>query len=1337
MPPTEEEKVAARLGAVATSDLMQSLVAGVRRFVIVDARNDLGSRLRAMASAMGVAAAEGRPLLVIWEPDAYCNASLRALFREPFPFALLEENMYRPPTVEGDALSPGKTLEPADAYQLINYLDEPGGEKSKFVEVDPARHLYFRSSFMMNHAHGWWGDEAQYMLWHVMNSLVPVEAVASKIITRRWMVGVHIRSVGPLEEDAATGRNASASHKEYGAQAVNLLRSYERVVPRMRILFQRRQTMFYVAADNEATYTAAMRAFPSHILRTMRSCPDPASCSDHDSDSQVTALIDMLNLARTGRILGLGYSSYLELASWIGANDRPQPGINSGPMRPVQMEVAGLHFGSDGEAKGRTADGNTSNEGNIQRENEISTLMSRRVPVLVPSERCPSWEDVMNTPGSHRWNLWQVPDDMGQSNETTPQSNETTPQRTAQAECRSGCILKGCDRGRVGPCCVRRMAAKALATCDEQPYGCTSPRLAQIDRRRRIKTHGHLQRWRKRLVVIDHHARPHIVSNSSTQCPSAADVWNTPADMRWSTWDDGPNCTENCFVKGCRPRRDYPPVVPCCVRRLSVAFPVHCNLLVHGCTVPHKSLYERSPPPPPRLKPPKPPPPPPSPPSPPPRFHLDFEPSLRCPSREDVMNTLPKHRWGVWHDEACADGCVLSHCNRGKTAPCCVKRMRTLYPNIRGKTCERFPHGCHNSSNVRTGRMVVDVKSQALLLRNWRIRTIRNIVRVLLVGTSLVVPMIQIVRAFWSPFGRPRQAITIFSKMQMSIDAGFVVIWLAVVWLALRSGDQMTVTHIRARVVTPLATDPVEVPLIIDPIEVPLITDPVEVLNLSFTPMANLTNVEVLNLSFTPMADLTTVEVLNLSFTPMANLTSVEAVLPGAEPFQLDLTLQRNVSKMTREGEIEDVSSGEGEGEIDQLLAVNMDGSPSQSILQIMQAPASEWSPPNWIPAMNVADIEEPSVSWRVEGEKEKVGAGLLFFAYGARKTLGHFLSETGKAARSFRMHNPKISIAVVTNNETVDRSIFDIHLWPRLDLLFAGGNVQDGQMRGDKIPRQWLTRLYYMAHSPFELTWALDSNVISCTPGAADLFLATAMRTRLWDYHIMHASQNIDESATMYPHNFNIAYMWSRTTSDLLRDWFLLTMRYGVASDDQKSLHMAELRQLYHTRHRHEWEQAQLRVGHFQAEFGAAFYDVARFEKHKVRRTTHARITQVVSGRVHLVHSPDQSLCGIFNTRPDGGEYLHDATSGQRQLLMLRTSRRHPANTTLTKPRTKVFNYHSVHTKEACVTALNGTYAACLVPSRDQPVAFKRGGDARFVSRALMEPYQVFVNSARCGNCV
>ena len=48
-------------------------------------------------------------------------------------------------------------------------------------------------------------------------------------------------------------------------------------------------------------------------------------------------------------------------------------------------------------------------------------------------------------------------------------------------------------------------------------------------------------------------------------------------------------------------------------------------------------------------------------------------------------------------------------------------------------------------------------------------------------------------------------------------------------------------------------------------------------------------------------------------------------------------------------------------------------------------------------------------LSWAVEGESAKSGAGLLFFAYGGRKTLQHFVREAQYAAASFREHNPTL----------------------------------------------------------------------------------------------------------------------------------------------------------------------------------------------------------------------------------------------------------------------------------------------------------------------------------------
>ena len=66
-----------------------------QRYVVVHVKNGLGNRLRALASAMAVAAKLNRPVLLIWVPDLHCNCSFLQMFDQPLHFALLEEEMPR------------------------------------------------------------------------------------------------------------------------------------------------------------------------------------------------------------------------------------------------------------------------------------------------------------------------------------------------------------------------------------------------------------------------------------------------------------------------------------------------------------------------------------------------------------------------------------------------------------------------------------------------------------------------------------------------------------------------------------------------------------------------------------------------------------------------------------------------------------------------------------------------------------------------------------------------------------------------------------------------------------------------------------------------------------------------------------------------------------------------------------------------------------------------------------------------------------------------------------------------------------------------------------------
>ena len=264
------------------------------------------------------------------------------------------------------------------------------------------------------------------------------------------------------------------------------------------------------------------------------------------------------------------------------------------------------------------------------------------------------------------------------------------------------------------------------------------------------------------------------------------------------------------------------------------------------------------------------------------------------------------------------------------------------------------------------------------------------------------------------------------------------------------------------------------------------------------------------------------------------------------------------------------------------------------------------------------------AAQWAVPGEEAKRGAGLLFFAYGGRGVeVNRFLGEVMVAARSFRASNPSLPIAIVSNNETVDRSLFSHHIKPREDLLFPGSSCQGNVCRGDRLQRQWMTRLYYMALSPFYVTWALDSNTIQCAGASAHLavqhFLDDALATSLWGYDLSHA--NGAKGRHIYPHNWNLLYRWTPQTSNVFRDWFLLLLRRGISADDQGPLAHAEVRQML--------AGGGLRLGQVPTEFAAAFYS-------PFGKTFYPRTSRVVRGAVQILHVSPPSLaphwCAAFN---------------------------------------------------------------------------------------------------------
>ena len=262
---------------------------------------------------------------------------------------------------------------------------------------------------------------------------------------------------------------------------------------------------------------------------------------------------------------------------------------------------------------------------------------------------------------------------------------------------------------------------------------------------------------------------------------------------------------------------------------------------------------------------------------------------------------------------------------------------------------------------------------------------------------------------------------------------------------------------------------------------------------------------------------------------------------------------------------------------------------------------------------------------WALPGEEAKDGVGMLFFAYGGTKQVDAFLAEATAAAASIREFNPNLSIAIVTNNASVNRRVFTTHIVPRDDLVFPGSTCPD-VCRPDHVARQWTTRLYYMALSPYRITWALDSNTMQCpgerAHGAIHRFLLAAERTAMWGVDIahanllnpLHAPMGAHAAARrnlMSPHCFSLLWKWNGRTSNVFRDWFMLMLRRGVATNDQEPLRYAEVRQ-------QRMGAGGLTVGQIPTEFAGSLYTVW-----PGRGRFYPRISRTVRGFVQIVHAP------------------------------------------------------------------------------------------------------------------
>ena len=243
-----------------------------------------------------------------------------------------------------------------------------------------------------------------------------------------------------------------------------------------------------------------------------------------------------------------------------------------------------------------------------------------------------------------------------------------------------------------------------------------------------------------------------------------------------------------------------------------------------------------------------------------------------------------------------------------------------------------------------------------------------------------------------------------------------------------------------------------------------------------------------------------------------------------------------------------------------------------------------------------------------------------MLFAYGTEATFQHFAAQALAAAKLLRTHSPHLSIALVSSyyNTSYDE-IFDHQIIVREDHNFAGSNYQN---RGDKLNRQWLSRILYLTATPYKVTLAYDANIISC----GDL-LPSLQRLASSDFDIAVASigSSGNDDDDISPHNFALAFRWSDVTAELFDEWFMTQVSAGVALDDQHTL-LRAVRTLQ-SRSKH------VRFRTLNPTIAAAFASTDS------ANGFYPRETRVISQKALIIHdNPAKAVrnCGIFNANPN-----------------------------------------------------------------------------------------------------
>ncbi|MBN2432225.1 MAG: hypothetical protein JXQ27_12165 [Acidobacteria bacterium] len=254
----------------------------------IEPQAGLCNRLRVLAAALALSARTGQRLHVLWFRDRGLNCDFDRLFEVPSTFARLTQlhrdrwysHYYRQWLIRHSACH----LEHADVVQR-GRRGRSFDDLASFPSVYLATHKMFLR------------DTSRFA------AFVPVAELRRIIedVVRSFdkhMVGVHVRR----------GDNSRAAEQSRTAAYVRGMQEEIRRQP---------QTRFFLATDSPEDERALRRAFPNRILVY------PKTSLDRNNPQAIReAVVDLLCLARTRRLLGSYWSSFSDTAARLGGIPR-------------------------------------------------------------------------------------------------------------------------------------------------------------------------------------------------------------------------------------------------------------------------------------------------------------------------------------------------------------------------------------------------------------------------------------------------------------------------------------------------------------------------------------------------------------------------------------------------------------------------------------------------------------------------------------------------------------------------------------------------------------------------------------------------------------------------------------------------------------------------------------------------------------------------------------------------------------------------------------------------------------------------------------------------------